>query len=100
MNCMAGEIGWALKMTYDFAILACGRKWFKPVGFEILAESAFYNYCLAILLLAIPAYYLFIYDSKHLQFTSEDLKMHCYQQIRSSLDLVPCAHEVLKTDQR
>ena len=43
-----GEIGWALKMACDFAMLACGMgqvgKWLEPVGLEDQAESAFCSY--------------------------------------------------------
>ena len=55
--------------------------------------------CLGFLLLAIPAYYLLIRDHKCCPSCFEDLKLRCYQRIRSSLNLVPCVYEEKSADQ-
>ena len=49
--------------------------------------------CLSFLLLAIPAYFLFIHDHKCLPSFCKDFKIRCYNKIWSSLNLVPCLFE-------
>ena len=55
--------------------------------------------CIAIFLLAIPAYYLLIRDHKCFPSCFEDLKLRCYHWMQSSFNLVPCVYEEETTDQ-